>query len=52
MALLFLLQGVVAILKLALLPLSQWHHCHHWCASFLIAIMMGMLPLLQWHCCH
>jgi hypothetical protein len=43
--------GVVAILKLALLPLFQWHHCHHQCADILAIIAIVLLPLLQWHCC-
>jgi hypothetical protein len=35
--------GVFAIVEILLLPLLQWHCCHH---------QAGVLPSLQWPCCH
>ncbi len=43
--------GIVAVLKLALLPLLQWHCCHHQCTGILAIIAMTLLPSLQWRCC-
>jgi hypothetical protein len=43
--------GVIAILKLALLPLLQWCLCHHQCAGILTVITMALLPSSQRHSC-
>jgi hypothetical protein len=40
--------GVVAIVKLVLLPLSQWHCRHRQCAGVFAAVMIVSSPLL---CC-
>jgi hypothetical protein len=36
--------GIVAILKLTLFPLLQWHCCNHWCTGILAVIAMALLP--------